>query len=169
MPTMPKRKMSDRQALDRIAAMLGSNTTWDSPADYLTDIANLIQDTGRLHPGDQPPDVLAYYRGEADRFGYAHDGDEDDEDLYDDDPDGPAPDADTPIDRPFTARPPAWSSTLIPVVPERTAPCPSCGHLLGEHAVELGCTNGWELDENGCPCPLTLALQHNPPHEKEVR
>lgn len=53
-------------------------------------------------------------------------------------------------------------------------PCPGCGHVLGIHAAELGCVHGWTYDHDGhavtdgCECPLTLALQHQPPTEKEV-
>lgn len=58
---------------------------------------------------------------------------------------------------------------------ERDSPCPGCGHLLGEHVHEIGCTNGWDYDKNGisqsngCECGLTLAGQHNPPSEKDPK
>lgn len=68
-------KIDDTNAIDRIAALLGSNTEWDSG--YLETIADLVADTGRPYPGDQPPDVLAHYRQMADRFGYYYDEDED--------------------------------------------------------------------------------------------
>lgn len=48
-----------------------------------------------------------------------------------------------------------------------TAVCPNCAHPLDSHSVDLGCHVGWARGE-GCECPLTLALQHNPKREKEV-
>ncbi|MFJ3395362.1 hypothetical protein [Leifsonia aquatica] len=49
--------LSDTNAVDAIANLLGTNPEWSSPADYLEDIANTIAATGRQHPGDADPDT----------------------------------------------------------------------------------------------------------------
>lgn len=57
---------------------------------------------------------------------------------------------------------------------KHTDPCPGCGHVLGIHAQEIGCVHGWTYDDNGvsveegCECPLALAGQHRPPHERDM-
>ena len=48
---------------------------------------------------------------------------------------------------------------------DNSNPCPNCGHPLNEHLYELGCDRGWDSPVDGCACPLTLAGQHDPPHE----
>lgn len=61
--TMPTNTMtardtiSDKLALTSIARMLGTNPEWDSPADFLESIADIIAATGRQHPGDADPDT----------------------------------------------------------------------------------------------------------------
>jgi hypothetical protein len=45
--------------------------------------------------------------------------------------------------------------------------CPNCAHAFADHSVDMGCHVGWERGE-GCECPLSLALQHNPKREAEV-
>lgn len=54
-------------------------------------------------------------------------------------------------------------------IPDEAAKCPNCGHLLSHHSVDLGCHVGWDSHLEGCVCPLTLALQHNPKREAEVK
>ena len=49
--------LSDTEAVDQIAELLGG-TRWDSPADFLEAIANVIGETGRTHPGSTP---MRYY------------------------------------------------------------------------------------------------------------
>ena len=49
--------ISDELALTRIANMLGTSPKWDSPADYLESIADIIAATGRQHPGGADPDT----------------------------------------------------------------------------------------------------------------
>lgn len=57
---------------------------------------------------------------------------------------------------------------------DKTDPCPNCEHPLGEHSVDLGCHHGWGPYVNGiarnegCHCPLSIALQHDPPREKDI-
>lgn len=46
-------KLTDRQAMNELAIMLGEATEWRSPADYLETIANLVASTDRPHPGDR--------------------------------------------------------------------------------------------------------------------
>jgi hypothetical protein len=47
-----KRPVSDEVALNEIAALLGTAARWDSPADFLEEIATIIASTSRPHPGD---------------------------------------------------------------------------------------------------------------------
>lgn len=49
----------DTNALDDIALLLGEAPEWNSPADFLDDIAAIVARTGRPHPGDQDPDEYA--------------------------------------------------------------------------------------------------------------
>lgn len=56
MPTT-RTPISDQDAITAIARLLGTNPEWDSPADYLEDIANMVAATGRQHPGDADPDT----------------------------------------------------------------------------------------------------------------
>lgn len=51
--------MTDEQAIDAIATLLGTAPEWESPADYLETIANVIGQV-RPHPGDKDP--LEYAR-----------------------------------------------------------------------------------------------------------
>lgn len=45
--------MDDRQALDCIATLLGTSTDWSPQREaFLTDIAMIIAQTERPHPGD---------------------------------------------------------------------------------------------------------------------
>ncbi len=53
----PRSTISDELAITRIAEMLGTNPEWDSAADYLESIADIIAATGRQHPGDADPDT----------------------------------------------------------------------------------------------------------------
>lgn len=59
----------DDDAMDQVALMLGTSPEWDSPSDYLEDIANLVGTSGRPHPGDADPDE---YRGEMAAFRANH-------------------------------------------------------------------------------------------------
>lgn len=57
-----------------VAALLGSNSQWDSAADYLGEIADAADTIGILPTvngtGDEP---LDYWRGVADGLGIVHD------------------------------------------------------------------------------------------------
>lgn len=60
MPTIApaaRATISDELAVTSIARMLGSSPTWDSPADFLDSIADIIAATGRQHPGGAEPDT----------------------------------------------------------------------------------------------------------------
>jgi len=46
--------------------------------------------------------------------------------------------------------------------------CNNCKHPFDSHSVDLGCHVGWARGD-GCECPLSLALQHNPKREAEVK
>lgn len=46
------KRITDREAMDDIANLLGQAHQWDDPADYLEDIANTVAQTGRAHPGN---------------------------------------------------------------------------------------------------------------------
>lgn len=72
-------------------------------------------------------------------------------------------------------------SAAIEHLQKREEKCPGCGHLMGQHSVELGCMEDWDYygpdagehlvglsKSDGCKCPLTLAQQYHPPHEDEV-
>lgn len=52
MNTPKPRPVTDEAALNEIATMLGTAARWDSPADYLEEIATIIASTSRPHPGD---------------------------------------------------------------------------------------------------------------------
>jgi hypothetical protein len=43
--------LRDREALDAIATRLGTSAEWSGAADFLEDIANIIGETERPHPG----------------------------------------------------------------------------------------------------------------------
>lgn len=60
---MPNERISDRDAMTKIAALLGTNEEWDSAADYLERIAGIVEWTGRQHPGDADPKT---YQAERD-------------------------------------------------------------------------------------------------------
>lgn len=48
---------ADTDTVDRVAALLGRDDSWDGSADYLEDIADTVAATGRPHPGDADPDT----------------------------------------------------------------------------------------------------------------
>lgn len=69
------------------------------------------------------------------------------------------------------------SNLFPPPFPNRdhhTDPCPGCGHVLGTHAIEWGCVQGWKYNTegqaiaDGCECRLTLATEHDPPSERDL-
>lgn len=64
--------VTNAEAVDHIAALLGSHEEW--PVEALEWIADIVGDTGRPHPGNQSPDTLSRYRKLADELGYEHDG-----------------------------------------------------------------------------------------------
>lgn len=68
--------LSDREALDRLAAFMGAQESWNG-GDVCEVAAELIAATGRPPVGDQSFEVLTTYRVLADAYGYAHDGPED--------------------------------------------------------------------------------------------
>ena len=74
LPRPHRQRLSDAQALNRIAVVLGSCEEWSS--DMLESIALLVTTTGRPPVGDQTDKDLAMYRRAADRLGYYHDGEE---------------------------------------------------------------------------------------------
>jgi hypothetical protein len=76
----PIDRTAAERTLDKIAAMLGANTEWNSAADYLEDIATVIgQSKVYPHPvADQNDDALTYWRAVADDYGIGYDDDEDD-------------------------------------------------------------------------------------------
>lgn len=53
--------LSDQQALDRIATLLGTQSSWPG-ADCLEDIANLVGRTERPHPGDRAATYRADFK-----------------------------------------------------------------------------------------------------------
>ena len=53
LPIRTASTLSDTEAVDQIAELL-DGTRWDSPADFLEVIADVIGDTGRTHPGSTP-------------------------------------------------------------------------------------------------------------------
>lgn len=72
-------------AADRIAALLGANSEWDSAAQYLEWIAEILSAAGYPTPGERVN--LARYRALADEFGIEHDGEPDDERMEGDEAD----------------------------------------------------------------------------------
>ncbi len=68
-------KLTDTQALNTIAAILGANSEWSS--EMLEWIADVVGQTKRPHPGDTTPEELAGYRAQADALGIWHDGEDD--------------------------------------------------------------------------------------------
>lgn len=50
-------ELTDEQALNMIANLLGRRPEWDGPADLLEYIATVISSTGRTHPGDSDPET----------------------------------------------------------------------------------------------------------------
>ena len=65
------RRNTNTVAFEMIAALLGAQSVWDSPADLLEQIAEIVSTTGLPHPGDV--DALPFYRNLADRYGVDHD------------------------------------------------------------------------------------------------
>lgn len=60
-----------------VAATLGANPEWDSPADYLEWFAEKAGSAFGVSVGDQDAATLKFWRGIADRFGvYYEDNDE---------------------------------------------------------------------------------------------
>ena len=58
-----------------VAALMGANEEWDSPADYLEMIAEKAQALG-ANISDQDAGSLAFWRKIADDLGIEHDGEE---------------------------------------------------------------------------------------------
>jgi hypothetical protein len=54
--------LTDTEALTAIAALRGTSPEWNSAADYLEDIANIIASADRQHPGDADPDTYDPHR-----------------------------------------------------------------------------------------------------------
>lgn len=59
-----------------VAALLGSNTEWDSAADYLEVQAAAAANMLGVSVGDQSPAELKMWRGVADQVGIFYDEDE---------------------------------------------------------------------------------------------
>ena len=66
-------RLSDREALDRIAIFMGSREEWNG-GDVCERVAQIIAETGRPPVGDQDDVVLADYRRHADLLNQQHDG-----------------------------------------------------------------------------------------------
>jgi hypothetical protein len=71
-----------------VAALLGANPEWTSPADYLEEIAAKAHALGLDPISDQDDEDLAHWRTVADALGIAHDGEDEDEDDEDDEDSG---------------------------------------------------------------------------------
>jgi hypothetical protein len=67
-------RLTDTQAINHIAALLGASEEWDSG--MIESVAQFVGWTGRPRVGDQSPKALAMYRRAADRLGIAHDGED---------------------------------------------------------------------------------------------
>lgn len=70
-----KPNITNNEALNMIATLLGANAEWD--VEMLESIAIIVGETGRPFPGDQSDTVLAMYRRAADRMDIEHDGGDD--------------------------------------------------------------------------------------------
>lgn len=60
------------EALFHVAVLLGAQDEWDSAADYLEAVADIVGRTGLPHPGE--PESRQFYREHAEGLGIWHDG-----------------------------------------------------------------------------------------------